>query len=78
MVPPELRRAQEAFSAVVEERVVDGVGTTGDEEADGHEWEGGPVAKAVLAAGRMRKLEVEIRKLRKGVRKLEKRTGEAA
>lgn len=67
LVPPELRKAQSAFSAVLgspihaEEKDIE---ARGDESS--------PLANVVNAARGLREVEVEIRKIRKAVKKAEK------
>jgi hypothetical protein len=67
LVPPELKRAQSAFSAVLGDR-------SNAEEQDDKTCnnENSPTSNAVNAARGLREVEGEIRKLRKAVRKAEK------
>ena len=69
LVPPELRRAQSAFTAATG-------GSSAPEESD--ENCNGPIADAVNAARGMRDIEAEIRKIRKAVKKAEKASGASA
>jgi hypothetical protein len=69
LVPPELRRAQSAFSAALED-------PSASEESD--ETCKSPIADAVNAARGMRDIEVEIRKIRKAVKKAEKASSAGA
>jgi hypothetical protein len=69
LVPPELRRAQSAFTAATE-------GSSASEESD--ETCNGPIADAVNAARGMRDIEAEIRKIRKAVKKAEKASSAGA
>jgi hypothetical protein len=69
LVPPELRRAQSAFTAAAG-------GSSASEESD--ETCNGPIADAVNAARGMRDIEVEIRKIRKAVKKAEKASSAGA
>lgn len=67
LVPPELRKAQSAFSAVFGSPT--NAGEQDDEPCDD---ENIPVTHAVNAARGLREIEVEIRKVRKAVKKAEK------
>ena len=73
LVPPELRRAQSAFSAVLD----DSSPSENPDETDGDCIQS-PVAHAVNAARGLRDVEIEIRKTRKAVRKAEKVSGAVA
>lgn len=67
LVPPELRKTQSAFSAVFGSPINAGeqnIETRGDETS--------PLTNAVNAARGLREVEVEIRKVRKAVKKAEK------
>lgn len=67
LVPPELRKAQSAFSAVLGSPIH---AEENDIEACGDE--SSPLTNAVNAARGLREVEVEIRKTRKAVKKAEK------
>jgi hypothetical protein len=69
LVPPELRRAQSAFTAATG-------GSSAPEESD--ETCNGPIADAVNAARGMRDIEAEIRKIRKAVKKAAKASSAGA
>jgi hypothetical protein len=69
LVPPELRRAQSAFTAALGD-------SSASEESD--ETCKSPVADAVNAARGMRDIEAEIRKIRKAVKKAEKASSAGA
>jgi len=73
LVPPELKRAQSAFSAVLEDHST----SENPDEADSVCTES-PVTHAVNSARGMRDIEVEIRKTRKALRKAEKVSGGVA
>jgi hypothetical protein len=67
LVPPELRKAQSAFSAILGDRP--DAETQDDEACDN---ESSPITNAVNAARGLREVEGEIRKVRKAVKKAEK------
>jgi hypothetical protein len=67
LVPPELRKAQSAFSAVVGSPI-----HAGEKDMETHDNEISPLTNAVNAARGLREVEVEIRKVRKAVKKAEK------
>jgi hypothetical protein len=69
LVPPELRRAQSAFTAATG-------GSSASEESD--ETCNGPIADAVNTARGIRDIEAEIRKIRKAVKKAEKASSAGA
>jgi hypothetical protein len=73
LVPPELKRAQSAFSAMLEES------SKSDEpdETSGDRTQS-PITDAVNAARGLRDVEAEIRKTRKAVRKAEKASSAGA
>jgi hypothetical protein len=73
LVPPELRRAQSAFSATLEDS------SASDEPDDTSiDCTKSPIADAVNAARSLRDVEAEIRKTRKAVKKAEKASSAAA
>lgn len=67
LVPPELRKAQSAFSAVIGDPL-----NGGDPNDATRDVENSPITGAVNAARALREVEGEIRKLRKAVKKAEK------
>jgi hypothetical protein len=67
LVPPELRKAQSAFSAVLGHPT-----TAGEQDVETRDDEKSPLTNAVNAARGLREVEVEIRKVRKAVKKAEK------
>jgi len=67
LVPPELRKAQSAFSAVLGNPV-----TAREQDVETRDDEKIPLTNAVNAARGLREVEVEIRKVRKAVKKAEK------
>jgi hypothetical protein len=73
LVPPELKRAQHSFSAVLED-------SSAPDEPDeiGSDYAKSPIADAVNAARGLRDIEAEIRKTRKAVKKAEKASSAAA
>lgn len=73
LVPPELKRAQSAFSAVLEDS-----STSDEPDATSTVRSKSPIADAVNAARALRDIEVEIRKTRKAVKKAEKASSAAA
>lgn len=67
LVPPELKRAQSSFSAVLQDS------SSPDEHDEmGPDYTKSPIADAVNAARGLRDIEAEIRKTRKAVKKAEK------
>lgn len=73
LVPPELKKAQSAFSAVLEDPK-----TSDEPDETGCDYTKSPIADAVNAARGLRDIETEIRKTRKAVKKAEKASGVAA
>ena len=67
LVPPELRKAQTAFSAVLGDQL-----NAGEQKDDACDKESSPLTNAVNAARGLREIESEIRKVRKTVKKAEK------
>ena len=67
LVPPELRKAQSAFSAVL-----GSPNNAGEQDIETRDDEISPLTNAVNAARGLREVEVEIRKVRKAVKKAEK------
>lgn len=67
LVPPELRKAQSAFSAVIGNPV-----NAAEQDAEINDDENSPITSAVNAARGLREIEGEIRKVRKAVKKAEK------
>ena len=67
LVPPELKKAQSAFSAVL-----GGPSHAGEKDIDTRDDKSSSLTNAVNAARGLREVEVEIRKVRKAVKKAEK------
>jgi len=67
LVPPELRKAQSAFSAVL-----GSPNNAGEQDTETRDDDISPLTNAVNAARSLREVEVEIRKVRKAVKKAEK------
>jgi hypothetical protein len=67
LVPPELRKAQSAFSAVLGNPI-----NAGEQDDEPRDEENSPVTHAVNASRGLREVEVEIRKVRKALKKAEK------
>jgi hypothetical protein len=67
LVPPELKKAQSAFSAVFGNPT-----NAGEQDVETRDDEDSPVTHAVNASRGLREIEVEIRKVRKAVKKAEK------
>jgi len=67
LVPPELRKAQSAFSEVLGDPT-----TAGERDSETCDYKSSPITNAVNAARGLREVEGEIRKVRKAVRKAEK------
>jgi hypothetical protein len=67
LVPPELRKTQSAFSAVLDHPT-----NAGEQDVETRDDENSPVTHAVNASRGLREVEVEIRKIRKALKKAEK------
>lgn len=67
LVPPELRKAQSAFSAVLGSPI-----NAGEQDIETRDDEISPLTNAVNVARGLREVEIEIRKVRKAVKKAEK------
>ncbi|KAM0704464.1 hypothetical protein Q7P35_008698 [Cladosporium inversicolor] len=67
LVPPELRKAQSAFSAVIDDPI-----NAGEQDVEACDDENSPITGAVNAARGLREIEGEIRRVRKALKKAEK------